>query len=151
MNDKDKLAAWLQVHHIQAESGGFANSQGEQALILAARQGREDIVGQLLQIQADLTVLDQYGNNALWAACFAEAAGCIDLLLQAGIDIDYQNPSGASALVYAASSGKTGVVEQLLQAGANPLLTTQDDFSAVDLAANRQCLQLLRTAAKALA
>lgn len=151
MNDKDKLAAWLQENHIQSESGGYANSQGEQALILAARQGRGEILKQLLQLQADLTVLDQYGNNALWAACFAEAAECIGLLLQAGIDIDYQNPSGATALIYASSSGKTAVVEQLLQAGANPLLTTLDDFSAVDLAANRQCLQLLRTAAKALA
>ncbi|MDO8845683.1 MAG: hypothetical protein Q7U98_13300 [Methylicorpusculum sp.] len=40
------------------------------------------------------------------------------------------------------------VVAQLMQAGANPLLTTQDDFSALDLAASRACLQLLRQTVK---
>lgn len=118
-------------------------------LILAARQGRTDIMDYLLQNRADLNALDQYGNNALWAACFSDAIDCIQRLLQAGIDVDYQNPSGATALIYAASSGKQMVVERLLQAGANPLLTTQDDFSALDLAANRQCLQLLRQATRA--
>jgi uncharacterized protein len=124
--------------------------QPEQPLILAAQQGRSDVLGYLLQQGADLSLLDQYGNNALWAACFANASDCIAQLLQAGIDIDYQNPSGSTALIYASSSGRYAVVEQLLQAGADPLLTTQDDFSALDLAANRQCLQLLRYAVKAL-
>jgi len=40
-------------------------------------------------------------------------------------------------------------LHSLLEAGADPLLATQDDFSALDLAANRQCLQLLRSAMKA--
>jgi thiosulfate/3-mercaptopyruvate sulfurtransferase len=40
-------------------------------------------------------------------------------------------------------------VAQLLRAGANPQLTTQDDFSALDLASTRECLQLLRNAVKA--
>ncbi|MGZ4960740.1 MAG: ankyrin repeat domain-containing protein [Methylomonas sp.] len=118
-------------------------------LILAARQGRAEIVDYLLRNEADLSALDPYGNNALWAACFSESADCIQRLIQAGIDIDYQNPGGASALIYAASSGKQAVVEQLLQAGANPLLTSHDDFSALDLAANRSCLQLLRRATTA--
>ncbi len=119
-------------------------------LILAARQSRADVLDYLLQQIQDLSIVDQYGNNALWAACFSGSAECIQLLVQADIDIDYQNPSGASALIYASSSGKFAVVEQLLQAGANPLLTTQDDFSALDLAASRLCLQLLRNAVKVL-
>jgi len=49
-------------------------------------------------------------------------------------------------LIYASSSGKHAVVNQLLQAGANPLLSTQDDFSALDLAANRECLRLMKQA-----
>ena len=144
------IDAWLSGNGFQIQQPLAANPHGKQPLILAAQQGRTDVLGFLLQHGADLEVLDAYGNNALWAACFAEAGECIDLLLQAGIDIDYQNPSGASALTYAASSGKHGVVAQLLEGGANPLLTTQDDFNALDLAANRHCLQLLRTAMKAL-
>jgi thiosulfate/3-mercaptopyruvate sulfurtransferase len=118
--------------------------QNDPALIVAARQGRADELALLLAEDTDLDVTDKYGNNALWAACFAEAADCISLLLQAGININFQNPSGATALIYSASSGKSGVVEQLLQAGANYSLTTQDDYNAFDLAANRQCLLLLR-------
>lgn len=151
MNDNSLIVTWLQENGIQTGQPSLVNPQGEHPLVLAARQGRSDVLGFLLQQGADLSVFDRYGNNALWAACFAESPDCIALLLQAGIEIDYQNPSGATALIYASSSGKSEVVEQLLQAGANPLLTTEDDFSALDLAANRLCLQLMRQAVKALA
>lgn len=142
----DSITDWLQVNRFDPELPLATNRNGEYALILAARQNRTDILKTLLAAGADLGVTDDYGNNALWAACFAEAQDCIDLLLTAGIDIDFQNPGGATALIYTASSGKTAVVEQLLRAGANHRLTTQDDFSAFDLAANRQCLLLLRKA-----
>jgi uncharacterized protein len=115
-------------------------------LIIACRQNRIEVLDFLLKQDVDLSIVDKYGNNALWAACFAESSLCIERLLAAGIDIDFQNGSGASALIYAASSGKSAIVDQLLQAGANPLLTTQDDFSALDLAANIQCLRLLKKA-----
>lgn len=138
MTTTAEIAAWLEAHQDQADA----------RLILAARQGRADVVNDLLRQGDDLNALDRYGNNALWAACFAESTACIESLLQAGIAIDYQNPSGATALIYASSSGKHAVVAQLLQAGANPLLTTQDEFSALDLAATRQCLQLLKQAHK---
>ena len=144
------ISAWLLEHGFQEPPALAQNPLGKHALILAAQQGRADVLTFLLHQGANLEVLEAYGNNALWAACFAESSQCIELLLQAGIRVDYQNPSGASALTYASSSGKQAVVAQLLAAGANPLLTTQDDFSALDLAANRQCLQLLRAAAKAL-
>ena len=130
------IEAWLKDHTT------------DQALILAAQQNRADVLNYLLEQGGYLNVLDAYGNNALWAACFAESPECIDALLDAGIDIDYQNPSGATALIYAASSGKNLIVAQLLRAGANPLLSTQDDFTALDLAATRQCFQLLRNAVK---
>ena len=145
------LETWLLDNKFQSEAVSERNPAGQYALILAAQQGRIDVLQCLLRPETDLNIVDAYGNNALWAACFAESAECIAALLDAGIDIDYQNPTGATALTYAASSGKQAVVAQLLQAGANPLLTTHDDFSALDLASTRQCLQLLRHAAKALA
>jgi len=142
----NEIINWFLENGFQTEQPFAPINNSEQAVIVCARQGRSDVLAFLLQQGTNLNVVDIYGNNALWAACFAEAAACISLLLAAGINPDYQNPSGATALIYAASSGKTAVVEQLLQAGANPFLTTQDDFSALDLAANRQCLQLIRTA-----
>lgn len=44
--------------------------------------------------------------------------------------------------------GKPGVIATLLELGANPRLLSQDDFSALDMAASRECLQLLRAAAR---
>lgn len=131
-----EIVLWLQQHA----------KQDEPLLILASRQARVDVLEYLLKQGADLSEPDRYGNNALWAACFAASSTCIQRLLDAGIDIDYQNPSGATALIYAASSGKQAVVTQLLKVGANPSIATQDDFTALDLAANRECLRLLKQA-----
>lgn len=130
------IEQWIQSHS--------SDNDNTPLLILAARQSRADVLAYLLAQGADLKQLDSYGNNALWAACYAEASDCIDLLLQAGIDINFQNSTGATALMYAASAGKTNVVCQLLQANADFNLRSFDDFSALDLAANRECLQLLR-------
>jgi thiosulfate/3-mercaptopyruvate sulfurtransferase len=136
MSITNEITLWLQENEKKTEP----------LLILAARQGRGDVLNYLLQQNTDLNELDNYGNNALWAACFAESSSCIKQLLDAGIDMDYQNTTGATALTYASSSGKHLVVAQLLQAGANPLLTTLDDFNALDLAANLECLRLLKQA-----
>ncbi|AEF98775.1 ankyrin repeat domain-containing protein [Methylomonas methanica] len=148
MNTSEEITGWFETNGFNSQTPLTANDKGHYALIVAAQQARPDLLAYLLANGADLSVLDAYGNNALWAACFAESKECIALLISAGVDVDYQNPSGATALTYASSSGKHTVVEQLLHAGANPLLTTQDDFSALDLAANRACLQLLRQATK---
>jgi len=150
MNASSNIETWLLDNGFDNTQLSKPNSAGQQALIFAAQQGRYDVLNDLLQQGAVLDVVDMYGNNALWAACFSESTDCISALLDAGIDIDYQNPSGATALTYASSSGRHNVVAQLLQAGANPMLTTHDDFSALDLASTRQCLQLLRNAVKAL-
>jgi ABC-type methionine transport system ATPase subunit len=40
------------------------------------------------------------------------------------------------------------VAETLLQLGADPHLLSQDDYSALDMAATQDCLQLLRNATR---
>lgn len=123
------------------------NNQGCYALILASQQGRYDILRQLLINESiDFECVDSYGNNALWAACYAESEACLRTLLKQGCDIDYQNPVGNTALMYASSSGKDAVVDFLLKAGADTTLRNQDDLTALDLAASPGCLRLLRNA-----
>lgn len=146
--EKTEILQWLSDHGFDPARPTRNNSAHQHALILAAQQDQPAVLKHLLDQGADPAVLDAYGNTALWAACYAEAYACIDTLLAAGANIDYQNPAGATALIYAASSGKQRVVAKLLQAGADPMLTTQDDFSALDLAASRPCLTLLRQAVK---
>lgn len=141
---KPEIWDWLQNNYFSVTQPTMQNNSGIWPLIQACQQGRCDVLNFLLEQQADTDVLDPYGNNALWAACYAENSGCIEALILAGIDIDYQNPaSGATALIYAASSGREKIVEHLLAAGADPKRQTHDDFTALDLASTRKILKLL--------
>jgi ankyrin repeat protein len=141
---KPEIWNWLQNNYFSVAQPVLKNAAGIYPLILASQQGRSDVVQFLIGQHAALDVFDQYGNNALWAACYAENSDCIDALIHAGIDINQQNSaSGATALIFAASSGREKVVEQLLVAGADPALKTRDDFTALDLASTRKILKLL--------
>jgi ankyrin repeat protein len=141
---KPEIWDWLQNHYFSVAQPVLRNAAGIYPLILASQQGRSDVVKFLLEQNAALDVLDEYGNNPLWAACYAENSDCIEALVDAGVDINHQNSaSGATALIFAASSGRETVVEQLLAAGADPHLKTHDDFTALDLASTRKILKLL--------
>ena len=142
---KPEIWDWLQNNYFSVAQPALKNSTGIYPLILASQQGRSDVVYFLIDQNAALDVIDQYGNNALWAACYAENNECIDALIDAGVDINHQNlASGATALIFAASSGRETVVEQLLAAGADPNLKTHDDFTALDLASTKKILKLIQ-------
>jgi len=73
-----------------------------------------------------------------------EAGRIFQRLIDAGIDLDNRNLTGATALMYTASSGKADMMQILLQNGADPMIRTDDDYLAVELAATVDCLRLLR-------
>lgn len=106
------------------------------------------MVAGLIAAGAALDARNGDGNTALWLACVGNHPHIIDLLVDAGITIDSLNDTGASSLMYAASAGKVEAVEKLLARGADPRLETQDGFCALDLAANIECLKLLRAATR---
>lgn len=142
---KPEIRDWLQNNYFSVARPVLKNNDGIDPLILASQQGRSDVLRFLLEQNAALDVTDQYGNNALWAACYADSSDCIAALVDAGIDMNHQNTaSGATALIFAASSGREKVVEQLLAAGADPGLKTHDDFTALDLASTRKILKLIQ-------
>ena len=121
-------------------------ADGSPPLIKACQRGRAEVVEALLQAGASLACTDVYGNDALWSACYSADLRTIGVLLKAGADLNRQNRIGATPLIYAASAGKTDVVAFLLEAGADPELRTEDDHSALELAANLDILRLLRRA-----
>jgi uncharacterized protein len=101
---------WLQNNYFSVAEPVLKNTSGNYPLILASQQGRSDVVNFLIEQHAVLDVVDHYGNNALWAACYAESNDCIKALILAGINVNYQNSaSGATALIFAASSGRETV------------------------------------------
>lgn len=115
-------------------------------LMHAARLGSIDALNTLLARGADPALLNADSNGALWFACFADSEACATRLIKAGAPPDSQNVNGATALIYCASAGKTMLVRLLLDAGANTKLMTLDDFTALELAANRECMKLLKDA-----
>ena len=150
MND-NQLKCWL------AQSGfGVSDSlqadidkplgNGTTPLMYAARTGELEAVQALLARGADPALMNADHNGALWFACFADSPPCVTALVGAGAPLDSQNVNGATALIYCASAGKTPLVRLLLEAGANAELMTLDDFTALELAANHECLRLLKAA-----
>ena len=137
--------AWLIDRGIHP---GYVNQRianGMTALMQACQFALGKTAKILLQAGADINLVNDDGNNALWLACFSGDKRTIEILLENGVNIDNQNVTGATSLIYAASAGKTDVVYQLLEAGANPHIKTQDDFTALDLAASPSTYKLLRS------
>jgi len=117
----------------------------------AAWRGDTAAVQALLAAGPDLAATNADGNNALWMACVANDPALVRLLVRAGVPIDHQNLTGATSLMYAASSSKPAITATLLELGANAHLRTQDDYTALDMAACMDCLRLLRAATRSVA
>jgi rhodanese-related sulfurtransferase len=135
-------------------AAGFADphtpgAHGNTPLMHAAWRGDEARVQDLLALGADPAATNGDGNTALWLACVADQPALVQRLAQAGAAIDHANLTGATCLMYAASSSKPAIVRTLLDLGADPHLRTQDDYTALDMAASLECLQLLRHATRA--
>jgi rhodanese-related sulfurtransferase len=142
------LRAWLVEHGFPTDDPAAAIENRTTPLMHAARLGARAIAAELIERGAALDAANNDGNNALWLACFSGDPELVDLLIASGIDMNRQNDNGATCLMYAASAGKTEVVARLLAAGANVRMKSLDDFSALDMAANLECLMLLRRAEK---
>lgn len=142
------LTAWLTEHGFPPDDLAATTRNRHTSLMRACQLGELAIAAELLRCGAPLQATNDDGNNALWLACFSGNLELIDLLIASGIDVDRQNDNGASCLMYAASSGKSEVLMRLLLGGASHELKSLDDFTALDMAANIQCLQLLSNAAR---
>jgi rhodanese-related sulfurtransferase len=143
----EALRTWLSAE-------GFVDAHtpaahGNTPLMHAAWRGLGDIVELLLVQGVSLSATNGDGNNAVWMACVSKQPALVKRLVEAGVPIDHLNLTGATSLMYAASSSKPEVVAVLLEMGADPFIQTQDDYTAMDMAASLPCLQLLRAATKA--
>jgi thiosulfate/3-mercaptopyruvate sulfurtransferase len=145
---RSRLNPWLAEHGFPQDVREATIGNRTTPLMKASQSGNAEIAMLLICDGADLNARNSDGNNALWFACVSANPEVIGMLIGAGIDLDNRNDNDATCLMYAASTGKAPVLAQLLQAGANPQYETLDGFSALDMAATLDCLNLLRHAAR---
>ena len=146
-----EVNAWLSEQGFPVNALNALSDNKTTPLMRAAQLGASNVASELLNAGANIHAVNGDGNNALWLACFSESVEIINLLVQHGIDLNNQNDNGATCLMYAASAGKTKAVAALINAGCDVRLKTVDDFTALDMAANLECLKLLRAAAPRMA
>ncbi len=146
-NLPEALRTWLSAEGFTDAHAPAAH--GNSPLMHAAWRGLGDIVELLLAQGVSLSATNGDGNNAVWMACVSNQPALVKRVVQAGAAIDHLNLTGATSLMYASSSSKPEVVAALLEMGADPFIQTQDDYTAMDMAASLPCLQLLRAATKA--
>jgi rhodanese-related sulfurtransferase len=142
------LAAWLSAEGFDATQPGAPAKHGNTPLMHAAWRGAADMVDALLAFGVATDAVNHDGNNALWLACVHGEPALMRTLVKSGVPLDHANLVGATALMYASSSGKHVVLSTLLDLGANPHLQSQDDYTALDMVASRECLQQLRAATR---
>lgn len=138
------LAQWLVAEGFPADDIDATIANKMTPLMHAAHTGQAEMLKLLIAAGANLEKRNGDGSTAIWLACVGQHVEMIDLLIDAGINLDNQNDNGATSLMYAASSGRTAVVARLLEKGADASAETLDGFSALDMAANIECLNLLR-------
>ncbi len=140
-----KTSAWLAENGFTPDDWAQEDQYGNNAIACAIMRNETEIAEEILAAGvADINSTNKDGNNALWFACFRDNIDMIDRLVAANVNIDHQNAAGATCLMYASSASKTAVVEALLKHGANYRLKSQDDFTALDFAGNKDILKLLK-------
>ncbi|XP_061724534.1 uncharacterized protein LOC133530585 [Cydia pomonella] len=111
-----------------------SNSNGLNALHLAAKDGHISVVEELLKRGAIVDAATKKGNTALHIACLAGQEPVARALLGAGAKADAQSAAGFTPLYMAAQENHAGCVKMLLAAGASQTLATEDGFTPLAVA-----------------
>lgn len=121
------------------------------AVVLAAKNGRTDILRYLLKLGGDAAAPIANGITPLTAAAFGGSVECAKLLLATGADANQSpgektvagGPHPTTPLIYACERGHDAVVRLLLDSGADPSVSRGDGELALQLAMERCALSTL--------
>jgi ankyrin repeat protein len=97
----------------------LADHQGNTALMLATREGHEDIVLLLLSQNVNINLTSASGRTALIYASDAGYINIVSYLLAKNADVNVQVNNGTTALLQASGRGYESIVMMLLDAGAD--------------------------------
>jgi len=95
------------------------NAAGDTAVIVAAREGRIDILEQLVQHGANINALDLKKRDVLNIAVTTRNPDLARVALKLGADATMvTSVYDGGAIIYASAKGATDIVKMLLEAGA---------------------------------
>ena len=111
------------------------------AFLLAALNGRLEVLKLLIQHNCDVSKRDLKGSTALHLICYDPEIkpkpvieSLVILLLDHGVPLEAKNLRGNTALLSNAARGKISIVECLLHHGADIHSTNNDGFTALHFA-----------------
>ena len=118
---------------------------GNPPLVMAAYQGRSEIVRMLLDAGADVSAVDpEMKATALHAAAYAGNTDAAKLLIAAKIDIDRQGPrNGYTALHDAIWQNNIETARALVEAGANLELRSHSGKTPLDFAREKRRTEIV--------
>lgn len=140
----EESVEWAKRYGFEHDNINSRIENGMSPLMLAAMQDERDRVQVLLNHGADVNLLNDDENNALWFACVSNNLLIVRKLIESGCNINNQNVNGATCLIYAASTGKFDIVRELIRAGADIRKQTLDGFNALDSATTLPILKFLK-------
>lgn len=119
------------------------DERGWTPLILAAFNGREEIVNLLIQYGAHTNAGDFDGNTALHWAAFAGHTASAKLLVENHAEINARNSFGLTPLLQATIRRHLKIVLLLINRGANLDAATRDGWTALHKAAAMGCTEIV--------
>ena len=119
------------------------NSDGENALHVAARYGDAEVVAALLDRGADIHTATLANWTPLHFASFQGNHKVATLLLQRGADPNRRAKHGLTPLLLASMEGDEAMVEVLLAHGAAPSLAAEGGFTPLHRAMDVETARLL--------
>lgn len=106
----------------------FHDANGNTALILACRNGHDNIVEELLKFGVNVNKANfRVRATALHWACTRDNIECAKMILKAGAEINAKTMSGRTPIFMAARADNDEIVDLLLRSGADPSI--QDNHS----------------------
>lgn len=112
-------------------------------LMTAVREGKADIVRQLIEAGASVDLKDADGTTALLHAASLGEDPSLQLLLQAATTLEARDASGQTALIRAAGGGWPSVTRILIEAGADTNLRDNRGETALILATKGGYLEVV--------
>ncbi|XP_067654386.1 ankyrin repeat domain-containing protein 50-like [Haliotis asinina] len=118
---------------------------GRTAVMLAAEDGHKDVVELLVDKGADVSLVDEAGDNVLHCACRGGNKELVKYILSNKmVDIDSRGYRDKTPVMTAGQSGHKEVVELLVKHGANLLLRDERGDNILHLACKRGRLDVVK-------